>query len=343
MREAACPLSVALTVSLALSLALSVGGTMTACTPSAGPDGGAAGARFPAARVLVEPDDGAAALVDAIRMARREVLVEVYMLTAQDILTALLDARAAGRSVRVLLEPVPYGAATANLAAFATLAAAGIDVRWVSVPGGLVHAKLMVVDGAVAYVLTLNLTAAGTGINREFAVIDSDPTDVGWATAIWNADAVAGDPGPAPRGAHLLASPIDARPRLAAAIDGARSSIRIEMEELSDDDLASRLGGACGRGVGVTVVAPATNRSAATTAALATMAAAGVTVRVLASPTIHAKTMIVDGVHVYVGSINFTRASLDDNREIGVLFDDAQASARITATAIADATSGVPP
>jgi cardiolipin synthase len=290
--------------------------------------------------LIVAPDDRTASILNAIRSARRRILVEMYMLTDPDALAALLAAHHAGSEVRVLLEPTPYGDAEANQPAFSLLTAAGVDVRWAARPAGLLHAKLLVIDDARAFVMTLNLTTAGLGSNREFAITDSDPVDVGWAQAIWNADATGGDPGSAPGATKLLVSPIDARSRLTAAIDGARSSLAIEIEEISDGDLVSRLIAAHERGVSTTVVTPAAGQSAATAAAVTRMAARGLAVRLLARPTLHAKAMVVDHRQAYVGSVNFTRASLDDNREFGVLLADPAIVARVEATIAADAAAG---
>ncbi|MBC8131658.1 MAG: hypothetical protein H7X95_01650 [Deltaproteobacteria bacterium] len=307
---------------------------------------GAATAR--ALGLLVAPDDDTAPMLEAIRGARRRVLVEMYMLTAPDAVSALLAARDAGVDVRVLLEPTPYGDGAANQPAFAILAAAGVDVRWAHRGDGLVHAKLIVVDGRVGYVMTLNLTAAGLGTNREFVVIDRDPAEIRLMEQIWNADAVGADvnvdsaataSGVATR---VLVSPLEARARLGACIDAARASIRLEMEELSDADLVARLAAAHARSVAVSIVAPASNRSAATTAALRKLAMAGVSVRVLGVPNIHAKAMVVDESQIYVGSINFTRSSLDANREVGLLWNDGPTARRLGATIAADAAAGLP-
>jgi phosphatidylserine/phosphatidylglycerophosphate/cardiolipin synthase-like enzyme len=50
--------------------------------------------------------------------------------------------------------------------------------------------------------------------------------------------------------------------------------------------------------------------------------------------------MVVDSRQIYVGSVNFTRASLDDNREFGLLLVDPKAAARLGATIAADAAAG---
>ena len=38
---------------------------------------------------------------------------------------------------------------------------------------------------------------------------------------------------------------------------------------------------------------------------------------------LHAKAIIVDGIHAWVGSVNGSTTSLSDNREYGVFIDDA--------------------
>ena len=289
--------------------------------------------------LVVLPDDGGHDIVAALAGARRRAWIEVYLLTDGDAVDALLAAHGAGADVRVLLEPAPYGGGD-NQAAYLTLQQAGVDVRWFSVPGGLVHIKLLLIDDA-AWVLTPNLTSAGLNRNREYAFVDPSPADVARAAAVFTADAA----GRSPDGdaqTRVLVSPLDARSRLAAAIDAASTSLLLEIEELSDEDLVARLGAARGRGVSLSVLVPAADRSTATTAAVALLRSNGVAVRALPSPTLHAKAMVIDRVSAYLGSVNFTRASLDDNREMGLLLDDQAVASRIAGTIAADWSDGVP-
>lgn len=293
---------------------------------------------------MVLPDQDATPILEAIRAARRRIWIEMYLLTASEAVAALVQAHASGVEVRVLLEPAPYGDEAANQAAFAVMSTNGVDVRWTHRPVGLVHTKLMLIDGTTAWVMTLNLTASGLRGNREYVVVDHDPTEVRRAEAIWSADAIGAESAPGAEGVTgwraLLVSPINARARLGGCISAARTSILVEVEELSDGDLVARLASTAADGVLVTVVAPATNRSLATTAALKKLAAEGVTVRVLLAPTVHGKAMVVDGRQVYLGSMNLTRASLDDNREVGLLWSDSAAAARVSSVIAGDARAG---
>jgi len=286
--------------------------------------------------LVVEPEAGAAPVLSFIRGAQRSIAVEMYLLTDDDAIQALADARANGRNVQVILEPHPFGADGANQAAWDRLAAAGVDLAWASPRFALTHAKLIVADGNRALVMSLNLTHAGLTSNREYAIADSDARDVGDATVIFAADRVA-SPAPAPSAqSRLLASPANARARLGDLIASARRSISIEIEELSDDAIVGALLAAVARGVAISVVLPGTNRSTSTDAAASTLSAGGVSVRALAAPTVHGKAIVADGARLYIGSINLTAASLDQNREFGLRLDDAAMAGRVAAAIAGD-------
>jgi phosphatidylserine/phosphatidylglycerophosphate/cardiolipin synthase-like enzyme len=318
--------------SCACLLALTVGCLPApAESPRAAPTSSAA-----PATLLVEPDDGEAPVLAFIRGAQRALAIEMYLLTEGDAIQALIDAHTNGRVVQVILEPHPFGADGANQPAYDRLAAAGVDLAWASARFALTHAKLIVADGKRALVMSLNLTHAGLTTNREYAIADSDPIDVGDAVAIFAADR-AGLPAPAPsRDGHLLASPANARVRLGDLIAGARRALAIEIEELSDPATVNAIVAAAARGVAVTVVLPGAERSAGTEAAAGRLAAAGASVRASSTLTIHAKAIVADGARLYVGSVNLTPASLDQNREFGLRLDDPGLATRVAATIAAD-------
>jgi cardiolipin synthase len=321
--------------SAAVCLSICLAGCLPAASLSdpdpaaAAPPSGAGGTAL-----LVEPDDGSDQVLSIIRNARRSVHLEMYLLTDDDAITALIASRQSGLDVQVILEPHPFQSDGANQSAYDRLTAAGAGVTWASARFALTHAKMLVVDSQRACVMTLNWTHAGLDGNREYAVVDDDATDVANAEAIFTDDRV-GTPAPAPTG-RLLVSPANSREGLAALIAGARRSLVMEMEELSDPDLVAALTAAVGHGVAVTMVLPGTDRSASTDAAAQTLAAGGVSVRALATPDVHAKAMVADGTRLYVGSINLTAASLDDNREFGVVIDDSAAAARMASTIAGD-------
>ncbi len=287
--------------------------------------------------LIVEPDDRVSPLARAIRDANTSVHLEMYELTNPTLVRALEYAHASGVDVRVILEPHPYGASsTINQAAYDNLMAADIPVRWSSPRYLLTHQKSMVVDNAVAYVMTTNFTRAAFKANREFDVVDRDPRDVASVAAVFAADWA----GRAytPRDPNLPLSPLDARPMLTALVRSARRTLDIYAEELQDPAIEAALAAAARRGVRVRLILPAPSAGGvdADAAGIAAITKAGARVYRAGGLYIHAKAIVADGKRAFVGSQNFSPASLDHNRELGVIIDDPDAIATLEQTFAAD-------
>ncbi len=287
--------------------------------------------------LIVEPDDGVRGLTRAIRDANRSIWLTQYMLTNKTILRALEYAHAWGVDVRVILERRPYGALTnPNLAAYNSLMAADIPVHWSSSRFRLTHEKGMLVDGATAYVMTTNFTRASFNSNREFDVVDRDPRDVAAVRALFLADwtdrpYVAADP-------NLPVSPTDARSLTQSLILSARHTLDIYAEELQDAAIARDLAAAARRGVRVRLILPAPVGADLDAPAVAVITVAGARVYRMPRSRLyaHAKAIVVDGRRAFVGSQNLSSASLDANRELGVILSDPAAIATIEATFAGD-------
>ena len=74
-----------------------------------------------------------------------------------------------------------------------------------------------------------------------------------------------------------------------------------------------------------------------------TLAAAGATVRAVGAPAIHGKVVVADDRALYVGSVNLTPTSLDDNRELGLLLDAPPTAVEVAGIVAADAAGGAAP
>ena len=98
--------------------------------------------------------------------------------------------------------------------------------------------------------MTLNLTGAGLGGNREYAAVDDDPADVSAAEAVFAADEPA-RPSGAP-GGRLVTSPDASRSDLHLPDRRRARSARVETEELADPGVVSALMTARERGVALT-------------------------------------------------------------------------------------------
>src|ERR1700733_6376814 len=285
-----------------------------------GPKGGEGASVYTsAARIIVEPSDDASALVAAISGARTSVHMTMYLFDNAAAIAALEAQRRAGHDVKVVLNQNFVDDDGSNARVRGELEQAGIDVVWAPSAFTLTHEKCVILDGQEAWIMTMNLDETSATKNREYLAVDTEPADVQEAETIFEAD-FAGHP--AIVSGRLVVAPVNARAKLIALIEAARSTLDVEGEELSDDGIVSALTKAFGAGVHVRVVLSDAAPSAAQTNAVTLLTAAGIPVVTVSHPYIHAKAIVVDGMAAYIGSENFTAGSLDDNRELGLLFDD---------------------
>jgi phosphatidylserine/phosphatidylglycerophosphate/cardiolipin synthase-like enzyme len=288
---------------------------------------------------LIEPDQGIAPIYALLASAKRSVDLTMYELVDPQAENALEQAAGRGVVVRVILDGNREKAA--NKPAYAELAAHRVHVVWADSRYAATHEKAVVVDRAVAAVMSLNLTARYYPDTRDFAVLDRQPADVQAIEAVFDADFNHHKVKPAP-GNDLVWSP-GVQDVLLSLIDSATSTLLVENEEMALPAVTTALERAAGRGVHVTVVMTRQDDWAAD---FEKLAKAHVDVRTYA-PTaglyIHAKAIVVDdgtpGAKAFVGSQNFSSASLNHNRELGLLTADPELVGALAKTIRTDAAS----
>jgi cardiolipin synthase A/B len=301
----------------------------------------AAGGTSTISGVWTEPQAGYGFLLAGIGSARHSIDISMYELDDQATERALVDRARAGVDVRVLLDTA-YSGKSENSTAASTLAAGGVHVAWAPA-NRIFHAKYVVVDDKTAYVGTGNLVAPDYATTRDFWVADSTPRDVAAIVSTFTSD-FDGNPGAGVPSGGLLWSP-GSTTRLVDLIASADHSLLVENEEMDSTAIEQALAAAAERGVDVEIVL---TEDPAWSAALARLAAAGDHVRVLTSAQtyIHAKVICVDcslqsGL-AFIGSENFSTASLSYNRELGVVTGSIAAIRAVRAAVSADFAVGTP-
>ncbi|TMC21056.1 MAG: hypothetical protein E6J34_10770 [Chloroflexi bacterium] len=281
-------------------------------------------------QLFVEPQDGYRVITNAIASAQQSVWVEMYLLTENHVIKALEEAAHRGIEVRVMLEEHPYGGGSASVTkTLDRLSAAGVQTKTASPNFSLTHEKCLMSDNNVIYIMTANFTVSALGgsnngtRNREYGIVDHDPQDIQAAMAIfqadWNRTAVqVNDP-------NLVISPLNSRNDFTALINSARQRLLIEAEEMQDSGIAQAMIAAARRGVQVQVVLPVLSDSSNNynRDGIKTIMQGGVQVREDGKLYMHAKIIVVDGQLAFVGSVNISTASLERNRELGIIVSDA--------------------
>ena len=294
-------------------------------------------------RVLSEPQAGLAAIYGLINGARSSIDLTMYELidtTAENDLTA---AAKRGVNVRVILDA--HLEKSRNTATYGYLKAHKVHVTWAA-SGVTYHQKTLTVDDRTSVIMTLNMVSADYAGTRDFAVIDTSRADIAAVTATFNADFAHKKTAP-PDGADLVWSPTNSQAAILAVIGAARHTLAVENEEMGDPVITSALESAAKRGVDVTITMTAQSEW---DSAFSALAKAGAHVRTYKNSTkvlyIHAKAVVADAgksdEQMFVGSENFSSASLRRNRELGLRTTNKPVISAVAAVLAADYAGATP-
>lgn len=283
--------------------------------------------------LFIQPEAGHSPVVEAINLAQNEILVEVYLLSDQQTIGALEQAKDRGVSVKIMMEQHPFGGGNINTNTYTILASAGVATQWTNPAFTLTHEKAIIIDGREVCILNQNLTTAAFTKNREYDVCDDNGEDVTEAKNIFTADWERKDY--TPTATNLIVSPNNSRGKLTTLINSAQKSIDLEIEVLQDTKLVELLTEKA-KTIPVRIITPPPEKIAGN------KKVAGAAVKTLSSPYAHAKLLLVDGQRAYAGSVNFSQQSLDRNRELGILISQPDIIERLKQAFETDFEAGTP-
>lgn len=279
--------------------------------------------------LFIEPNDGRQPILDAINSAQKEVLVEVYLLSDKQIIQSLEDAKSRGVTVDVMLEQHPFGGGNLNNKSEKDLKDNDISFEWTNSSFTLTHEKSIVIDSSEAFILNQNLTASSFTKNREYDILDTNPQDVAQVRSIFIAD---WQRKPfSPQVTHLIVSPVNSRAGLTNLISTSTQTIDIEIEDIADDQITSLLENKA-KAEQIRIIVPTLSQISSNKKNLEELKNAGVKVKTLSSPYVHAKLILVDGVKAYTGSVNLSTQSMDQNRELGIMFTQSDSIESLSST-----------
>ncbi len=271
-----------------------------------------------AEQLIIEPDMGREPVLTQLNNARQSVHLVMYGFTDDTLFNAFLTQKQRGRSLKVILERSPFRNENENNRIITLFKQHHIDWQG-SIPDmRLIHQKTLIIDGKKALVMTFNFTRSAFDDKkshpaRNFGLLIDDAKTVNDIETIFSADwnhvpAHISNP-------NLIYSPDNSRNDLLQHINRAQQSIKMYAQQLSDYEIIAALSNAARRGIKVEVLMAAKLNDKQKNF----LATAGVNVQRSTHYYIHAKVFIIDNKTAIIGSINMSRASLDDNRELSVV------------------------
>jgi phosphatidylserine/phosphatidylglycerophosphate/cardiolipin synthase-like enzyme len=295
--------------------------------------------------LITMPDQGYTPIYNFILSATSTLDMTMYELTDTTAEQDLATEASKGVKVRVILDT--NREKSHNTTAYNYLKSHGVSVVWANTTYAATHQKTITVDGTDSAIMTGNLTSQYYSTSRDFAVIDSNQIDVNAIEKVFNADFAHASITPTD-GDNLVWSPTDSESQLLDIINSATSTLQVENEEMGLAAVTTALENAAERGVNVEVIM--TNSYDDYASEFDALKAAGVHVATYpddgTSLYIHAKAILADygttAARVFLGSENFSNASLNENRELGLILPTASILSSVHTTLTSDYTGATP-
>ena len=163
-------------------------------------------------------------IVQAVGDARNTILIQMYSFTSRQIVSALVDAGRRGVDVRAIVDRSQFDGDHSDTYAVGRLASGGVPVLVDTVPG-LMHNKVMIIDGAIVITGSFNYTWSAEHRNAENLLVIHDPALAAEYTQNWNSRAAKSRPLAAAVSNAMPAGPGEANAPAGAVVGNRRSMI----------------------------------------------------------------------------------------------------------------------
>jgi len=268
-------------------------------------------------KLIIQPDDGVAPLLAAIKSAKTRVDIAIFRADRKDIENALKAAAARGVKVTALIAHVNRGGA-ANLRK--------LEIRFLE-EGVIVartaddliryHDKFLIVDRRVLYVLSFNFTHLDIDHSRGFGLVTTNSAWVREGIKLFRADCT--------RSTYkagmdtMVVSPANSRKVFGEFLRRAKKQLLIYDPKISDKEMLRILQDRAKAGVEIRIIGKIGGNFKFDS-------------QRLAHHRLHTRTIIRDGRQAFVGSQSLRPAELDSRRELGLIIKDAKAVKRLIET-----------
>jgi cardiolipin synthase len=268
-------------------------------------------------KLLIQPRDGIAPLIAAIKKARKSIELVIFRFNRDDVEQALYAAVGRGVQVHALIAHSNQGGVGRLRKLEQRLLRAGATVDWTGDDFIRYHGKFMIVDRTTLLVLGFNYTLRDMTRSRSFGIVTTNQKTVQEAITLFEADCARH---PYVAAGSLLVSPENARAQLSAFLSQAKTQLLIYDPKVSDIRIISLLKDRTKAGVDVRIIGKVSSRGA------------DLVHQKYPGHRLHVRAIVRDGRDAFVGSQSLRRLELDERREVGVFVKAATIVKELIAT-----------
>ena len=257
-------------------------------------------------KLIIEPADGVAPLLAAIKSAKTSVEIAVFRFDRKDVEAALKAAAERGVKVTALIAFANRGGEQGLRKLELRCLAAGITVARTADDLIRYHGKYILIDRRVLCVLSFNFTHTDIDRSRGFGIVTTDKAWAREAARLFRADCTRTRY--APKSDTFVVSPANSRKVLDTFVRRAKTQLLIYDPKIADTAMLRLLHERAKAGVEIQVLGSVAGRTQLDVHKLAGR--------------LHTRTIIRDRRQAFVGSQSLRTAELDARREVGLIVRD---------------------
>ena len=265
-------------------------------------------------KLTIQPDDGMAPVVAAIRSARSSIDTTIFRFDRPEIEKALAAAVSRGVRVRALVAHTNRNGEKRLRKLEQSLLAKGVTTARTGDDLVRYHGKILIIDEQTLHVMLFNYTGLDLK-SRSFAIVTRQRSFVTEAMRLFEADMTRQPYETSAAG--LVVSPENARKQLADFLSEAKKELCIYDPKVSDGPMVRVLEERARKGVDVRILGAVGGRARTLCA------------EKLKGLRLHARCIIRDGRHAFLGSQSLRTLELDSRREVGIIVRDSATVKRL--------------
>ena len=258
--------------------------------------------------LLISPKTSWSGRAEQLQKAKDFLYVWIYDVTFADAKNIIKSIAQQGTDVKMIIEDNKFGADKIP------------EPRWWGIQArndlklhtNFMHAKTFV-SSWLYIIQTANLTYSSFNTQREYYVLGDQPEIVNNLKILFEKDWKGEQVLPSDIHPNILFCPIDCRYKIEQLLKTAQMSIRTQNQYLDDPSLQQIFSAKTGLDIRITLPNDKKNFQYRPIQSQ---------IKLLTSPRIHAKAILIDDTYLVISSINFSSNSMDNNREIGIIITD---------------------
>jgi phosphatidylserine/phosphatidylglycerophosphate/cardiolipin synthase-like enzyme len=265
-------------------------------------------------------ENGEEIILNYLDLAEKKVNINIYLLSNKSIIKKIKNLAKKDIKINIILEKEPFGGGYLNYKTTAELSGLkNIEIRNILNIYSLNHAKYIVIDEKVAIIMTSNLTGSGLNSSRDFIFVTKDKNITENLNNLFKKDFKVQYLWERKIPENLVISPINSRKTFEMLIKNAKYSLELYAENFNDERIINLLNQKSEEGVKIKIIL---SESISSNKSIIKKFHKNIKTGFIKKPYQHSKVIIMDKKILYIGSVNFSMQSMDQNREVGIILKE---------------------